>query len=152
LLSRAKRGPSAIISRFAALRSDQNHGKHFTCNLQVKKGRLVRLSEKRGGLKPVLQNSGEISGIFYKWLPESGCVAGGDGETPAFLERYNEEFDPRTGTGGWKCGSRSSLERNPGVTPAMGVVACQARWRRARPCDKMRISGVPGRNFYCCYA
>jgi AraC family transcriptional regulator len=41
-----------------------------------------------------------IGGIFYKWLPESGCVAGGDAETPAFLERYNEEFDPRTGMGG----------------------------------------------------
>jgi AraC family transcriptional regulator len=41
-----------------------------------------------------------IDAIFYKWLPETGHVAGGDAETPAFLERYSEEFDPRTGMDG----------------------------------------------------
>ena len=36
-----------------------------------------------------------------KWLPESGYqCADGDAETPAFFERYSEQFDPRTGMGG----------------------------------------------------
>lgn len=48
----------------------------------------------------VLTLSKTIAAIFFRWLPESGCVAGGDAETPAFLERYSEEFDPRAGKGG----------------------------------------------------
>ena len=71
-----------------------------------------------------------IGAIFYQWLPESGCEAGGDAETPAFLERYNEEFNP------WKCGSRSNLEGDPGAAAAKGRVACQARWRRVKPALK----------------
>ena len=42
-----------------------------------------------------------IAAIFYDWLPKSGREAGdGVAETPDFLERYTEEFDPRTGFGG----------------------------------------------------
>ena len=48
----------------------------------------------------VLKLSETIDAIFFQWLPESGQKAGGDAETPAFLERYSEEFDPRTGMGG----------------------------------------------------
>ena len=40
-----------------------------------------------------------------------------------------------------------AIDRQRVVTHGMGVAAWQARWRRAKPCDKMRISGVPGRNF-----
>jgi AraC family transcriptional regulator len=36
-----------------------------------------------------------------KWFPGSGLeTATGDAEAPNFFERYSEEFDPRTGTGG----------------------------------------------------
>ena len=36
-----------------------------------------------------------------RWLPESGHQsAAADAETPAFFERYSEEFDPQTGMGG----------------------------------------------------
>ena len=41
-----------------------------------------------------------VGAIFFQWLPQSGHVAGGDAETPAFLERYSEEFNPQTGLGG----------------------------------------------------
>jgi AraC family transcriptional regulator len=47
-----------------------------------------------------LKLSDTIDAIFYRWLPESGHEAGGDAETPAFFERYGEEFDPQTGMGG----------------------------------------------------
>lgn len=48
----------------------------------------------------VLKLSETIDAIFYGWLPESAEEVGGDAETPTFLERYSEEFDPRTGMGG----------------------------------------------------
>ena len=35
-----------------------------------------------------------------KWLPDSGYECAADAETPAFFERYSEEFDPHTGLGG----------------------------------------------------
>jgi len=42
-----------------------------------------------------------IDAIFFKWLPQSGLqAAGGVADTPAFLERYSEEFNPQTGLGG----------------------------------------------------
>ena len=42
-----------------------------------------------------------IDAIFFKWLPQSGYEAGGDvKDTPAFFERYSEEFNPQTGMGG----------------------------------------------------
>jgi AraC family transcriptional regulator len=48
----------------------------------------------------VLKLSETIDAIFFKWLPQSGQQAGGDAETPAFIERYSEEFNPQTGMGG----------------------------------------------------
>lgn len=44
----------------------------------------------------------ETCDAISKWLPESGyqSAAAVDAETPAFLERYSEEFDPQTGLGG----------------------------------------------------
>lgn len=48
----------------------------------------------------VLKLSHTIEAIVYHWLPESGYQAGADAEAPAFIERYSEEFDPRTGWGG----------------------------------------------------
>jgi AraC family transcriptional regulator len=48
----------------------------------------------------VLKLSETIDSIFYKWLPESGYEAGGDVETPAFIERYSEKFNPQTGMRG----------------------------------------------------
>jgi len=42
-----------------------------------------------------------IEAIFRQWLPESAQkVACGVAETPDFLERHTDEFDPRTGMGG----------------------------------------------------
>lgn len=41
-----------------------------------------------------------IEAIGSTWLPDPGQETAGDGETPAFFERYTEEFDPRTGMGG----------------------------------------------------
>ncbi len=42
-----------------------------------------------------------IDAIFHKWLPQSGHEACGDvKDTPAFFERYSEEFNPQTGMGG----------------------------------------------------
>ena len=42
-----------------------------------------------------------IDFIFQKWLPESDVqIPLSDGETPCFLERYTEEFNPYTGRGG----------------------------------------------------
>jgi AraC family transcriptional regulator len=42
-----------------------------------------------------------VDAIFNQWLPESGYDAPVDAaETPGFLERYSQEFDPKTGTGG----------------------------------------------------
>ena len=41
-----------------------------------------------------------IDAIFHQWLPESGHQAAADPETPAFFERYSEEFNPQTGMGG----------------------------------------------------
>ena len=44
----------------------------------------------------------ETCDAISRWLPESGyqsaCAA--DGETPAFFERYSEEFNPQSGMGG----------------------------------------------------
>lgn len=44
----------------------------------------------------------ETCGAISQWLPESGHqpAAASDAETPAFFERYSEEFDPQTGMGG----------------------------------------------------
>ena len=43
----------------------------------------------------------ETCDAISKWLPESGHQsAASDLETPAFFERYTEEFDPQTGMGG----------------------------------------------------
>lgn len=44
----------------------------------------------------------ETCDAISKWLPESGhqSAAAVDVETPAFFERYSEEFDPQTGMGG----------------------------------------------------
>ena len=44
----------------------------------------------------------ETCDAISKWLPESGhqSAAAVDAETPAFFERYSEEFDPQTGMGG----------------------------------------------------
>lgn len=42
-----------------------------------------------------------VDAIFNQWLPGSGYDAAIDAaETPAFLERYSEEFDAKTGMGG----------------------------------------------------
>ena len=42
-----------------------------------------------------------IDAIFHGWLPASGQeAAGGFAETPAFFERYTEEFHPQSGMGG----------------------------------------------------
>lgn len=44
----------------------------------------------------------ETCDAISRWLPDSGhqSAAATDAETPAFFERYSEEFDPRTGMGG----------------------------------------------------
>ena len=44
----------------------------------------------------------ETCDAISRWLPESGhqLAAASDAETPAFFERYSEEFDPQTGMGG----------------------------------------------------
>ncbi|PYT97708.1 MAG: hypothetical protein DMG38_18645 [Acidobacteria bacterium] len=43
----------------------------------------------------------ETCDAISKWLPDSGYQpAAADAETPAFFERYSEEFDPQTGMGG----------------------------------------------------
>ena len=45
--------------------------------------------------------SDTVDTIFSKWLPNSGHTAPSEtAETPAFFERYTEEFDPDTGMGG----------------------------------------------------
>ena len=45
-----------------------------------------------------------LDAIWHQWLPASQCelAAGGEGggDVPAFFERYGEEFNPHTGTGG----------------------------------------------------
>jgi AraC family transcriptional regulator len=38
-----------------------------------------------------------LHAIWNKWLPQSGQEPSG---TPAHIERYGEDFDPQTGTGG----------------------------------------------------
>ena len=44
----------------------------------------------------------ETCDAISRWLPDSGhqSAASSDAETPAFFERYSEEFDPQTGMGG----------------------------------------------------
>lgn len=43
----------------------------------------------------------ETCDAISRWLPESGQQSAAAGaETPAFFERYSEEFDPQTGMGG----------------------------------------------------
>lgn len=44
----------------------------------------------------------ETCDAISRWLPESGhqSAASAGAETPAFFERYSEEFDPQTGMGG----------------------------------------------------
>ena len=44
----------------------------------------------------------ETCDAISRWLPDSGYkpAAAIDAETPAFFERYSEEFDPQTGVGG----------------------------------------------------
>ena len=42
----------------------------------------------------------ETCDAISRWLPESGYRHADDVETPAFFERYTEEFDPQTGIGG----------------------------------------------------
>ena len=45
--------------------------------------------------------SDTVEAIFERWLRESGYKpATGSAETPDFLERYSEEFNPATGMGG----------------------------------------------------
>ena len=45
--------------------------------------------------------SSTIDTILNKWLPQSGHeVAHAVADAPDFLERYGEDFDPQTGTGG----------------------------------------------------
>ena len=65
---------------------------------------VVSLAPARYAVFPhrdhVLKLSQTIDAVFSEWLPESAYGAGGDPETPAFIERYGEEFDPRTGMGG----------------------------------------------------
>jgi AraC family transcriptional regulator len=41
-----------------------------------------------------------VDAIFDTWLADSGHEAAASAETPAFFERYSEEFDPKTGIGG----------------------------------------------------
>jgi AraC family transcriptional regulator len=45
-----------------------------------------------------------LDAIWHQWLPASHgeLAAGGEGggDVPAFFERYDEEFNPHTGTGG----------------------------------------------------
>ena len=41
-----------------------------------------------------------MTAIFETWLPTSGREHARRAGAPAFYERYGEEFDPRTGTGG----------------------------------------------------
>jgi AraC family transcriptional regulator len=56
----------------------------------------------------VFPHHGHVSKLYEtcdaisRWLPESGYqhAAAADAETPAFFERYSEEFDPQTGMGG----------------------------------------------------
>ena len=44
---------------------------------------------------------GTLDAISHEWRPEWGQALSNRGvETPAFFERYTEEFDPRTGMGG----------------------------------------------------
>ena len=42
----------------------------------------------------------ETCDAISRWLPESGHQSAADVETPAFFERYSEEFDPQAGFGG----------------------------------------------------
>src|SRR5215475_3733988 len=42
----------------------------------------------------------ETCDAISRWLPDSGHQSAADAETPAFFERYSEEFDPQTGMGG----------------------------------------------------
>jgi len=42
----------------------------------------------------------ETCDAISRWLPDSGYQHADDPETPAFFERYTEEFDPHTGMGG----------------------------------------------------
>jgi len=42
----------------------------------------------------------ETCDAISRWLPESGYQHADDAETPAFFERYTEEFNPQTGMGG----------------------------------------------------
>ena len=56
----------------------------------------------------VFPHHGHVSKLYEtcdaisRWLPESGhpSAAAAAPETPAFFERYSEEFDPQTGMGG----------------------------------------------------
>ena len=43
-----------------------------------------------------------LDAIWHQWVPKSGCELAGavDSDLPAFLERYGEEFDPQTRSGG----------------------------------------------------
>jgi AraC family transcriptional regulator len=42
----------------------------------------------------------ETCDAISRWLPQSGYQHFDDAETPAFFERYTEEFNPQTGMGG----------------------------------------------------
>jgi AraC family transcriptional regulator len=45
--------------------------------------------------------SNTVGTILSKWLPQSGYeVAHAGADAPDFFERYGEDFDPQTGTGG----------------------------------------------------
>jgi AraC family transcriptional regulator len=45
--------------------------------------------------------SNTVGTILSKWLPQSGYeVAHVGADAPDFFERYGEDFDPQTGTGG----------------------------------------------------
>ena len=45
--------------------------------------------------------SNTVETILSKWLPQSGYeIAHANTDAPDFFERYSEEFNPQTGTGG----------------------------------------------------
>ena len=54
----------------------------------------------------VFSHRGHVSKLYEtcdaisRWLPESGYQHSDEAETPAFFERYTEEFNPQTGIGG----------------------------------------------------
>jgi AraC family transcriptional regulator len=64
---------------------------------------VISISEQRYAIFP---HHAHVSKLYEtydaisRWLPESGYQHSDDAETPAFFERYTEEFNPQTGMGG----------------------------------------------------